>query len=253
MTESVSIRPGVGMLGLFPHMKYRAWYAVGELVDNAIQSYLSNRDDLRAPAAPPYKLKIEITITKEDGGSVVVRDNAAGIAASDWGRAFKVAEPPADASGLSQFGVGMKAACCWFAREWSLRTTHLGDTVIRSVVFDVPQIIASRDETLTVEDEATDWRSHFTEIRMWDLHRIPQKRTLGKMKAYLGSMYREFLRNGDILILFNDEQVTYDEPQILKAARWSDPDGELIEWRKDVDIRLESGRHVKGFVALREK
>jgi hypothetical protein len=252
-THEVSIRPGVGMLGLFPHMRYRAWYAVGELVDNAIQSYLANRDRLRDADGPSYHLKIEISISKEDGGSVVVRDNAAGIAASDWGRAFKVAEPPADASGLSQFGVGMKAACCWFAREWSLRTTHLGDTAIRSVVFDVPQIIASREETLKVVEAPTDWRSHFTEIRMWDLHRTPQKRTLGKMREYLGSMYRQFIRNGDVEILFNGQLVEYDEATELEAARWTDLDGVLVHWRKDVDIRLESGRRVRGFAALREK
>lgn len=252
MTDDVSIRPGVGMLGLFPHMKYQPWYALGELVDNAIQSYLSNRDRLRDASGGAYRLRIEIEVDRVQGGSIVVRDNAAGIALGDWGRAFLVADPPADSSGLSQFGIGMKAACCWFAKNWSLRTTHLGEEVTRSVAFDVPQIVATRDETLAVVEEATDWRTHFTEVRMTNLYRAPQTKTLGKIKEYLGGIYRQFLRNGDVEILFNREPITFREPVVLEAPLWSDRDGEPVRWWKDVDLRLDSGRRVRGFVALRE-
>ena len=252
LNDAVSIRPGVGMLGLFPHMKYQPWYALGELVDNGIQSYLSNRDRLRDAEGHDYRLRIEIEINRDQGGSIVVRDNAAGIAHGDWHRAFLVGEPPPDSSGLSQFGVGMKAACCWFAKNWTLRTTYLGEEVVRSVAFDIPEIVASRSETLDVFEESTDWRTHFTELRMTNLYRAPQKRTLGKIKEYLGGIYRQFLRNGDIEILFNGEPITFAEPPVLEAPLWSDRDGAVITWRKEVDLRLESGRHITGFVAIRE-
>ncbi|MFW5473150.1 ATP-binding protein [Knoellia sp. CPCC 206450] len=252
MSDAVSIRPGVAMLGLFPHMKYEPWYALGELVDNGIQSYLSNRDRLR-DAEPDYRLRIEIEIDKTQGGTIVVRDNAAGIAHGDWHRAFLVAEPPTDATGLSQFGVGMKAACCWFAKNWSLRTSHLGEEIIRSVSFDIPEIVATRDETLAVIDEPTDWRTHFTEIRMSNLYRTPQTKTQAKIKEYLGAIYRQFLRNGDVELLFNGDPITFQEHPVLTAPLWSDPGGEPITWRKDVDLRLDSGRRVKGFVSIREK
>jgi hypothetical protein len=241
------------MLGLFPHMKYQPWYALGELVDNSIQSYLSNRDALREAEPERYQLKVTIDIDRRDTGTIVVRDNAAGIAHNDWERAFRVGEPPADATGLSQFGVGMKAACCWFAREWSLRTSHLGEQVVRSVRFDVPTIVASREEMLQVVEEWTDWRTHFTELTMTSLHRSPQTKTLGKIKSYLGGIYRQFLRNGDVEIIFNGETVEYDEPKVLVAPRYNDRAGELVQWRKDVDIRMDSGRRVQGFVAIREK
>jgi hypothetical protein len=253
VSDVVSIRPGVGMLGLFPHMKYQPWYALGELVDNGIQSYLSNRDRLRDAEGDDYRLRIEIEVDRNHGGSIAVRDNAAGIAHGDWHRAFLVAEPPADSSGLSQFGIGMKAACCWFAKNWSLRTTHLGEEVTRSVAFDVPEIMATRDETLTVVEEPTDWRTHFTEIRMTNLHRAPQTKTLGKIKDYLGGIYRQFLRNGDVEILFNGQPITYEEPPVLVAPIWSAKDDEPVTWRKDLDLRLDSGRRVRGFVAIRER
>ena len=33
---------------------------------------------------------------------------------------------PPDRSGLSEFGMGMKSAACWFAPRWSVRTKALG-------------------------------------------------------------------------------------------------------------------------------
>lgn len=253
MSDAVSIRPGVGMLGLFQHMKYRPWYALGELVDNSLQSFLSNRDRLRDTEGSNYRLQVDVVLAKEDGGRIEIRDNAAGISAAEWPRAFLVAEPPSDATGLSQFGIGMKAACCWFANEWSLRTTHLSETTVRSVTFDVPKIIAARDDTLAVREEPTDWRSHFTELQMWNLHRIPQTRTISKMRGYLGAIYRQFLRNEDIHLTFNGDLVDYQEPRILVAPRWdADAGAPAVTWRKDVDLRLESGRRVSGFVGIRE-
>ena len=255
MTHQVSIQPNVGMLSLFPHMKYQPWYALGELVDNSIQSYIGNRDrlhDLYDDRGQRYRLRIEIETDRHDGGRIVVRDNAAGISATDFQRAFRVAEPPADASGLSQFGVGMKAAAAWFAKEFRVRSSSLGESVIRTVSFDIPAIVAARRENLDVGEEGTDGTTHFTEVTLWNLNRVPKTRTVGKIREYLGSIYREFLRNGDVVILFDGEPIAYDEPPELVAIRWNQPDAEAERWRRSVDIHLESGRRVTGWAALRE-
>jgi len=183
----------------------------------------------------------------------VVRDNAAGIAGADWQRAFRVADPPADNSGLSQFGVGMKAACCWFAKKWSVRSSALSENEGRTVWFDVPMIVETRDETLDVVVEAQSPTSHFTEVRMEQLYRKPQTKTISKIHAYLGGIYRQFLRNGDVEITFNGQPIEYVEPDVLDAPLWSEQDGETHVWHRDVDLRLESGRRVTGFVAIRAK
>jgi hypothetical protein len=239
------------MLGLFPYMKYQPWYALSELVDNAIQSSISNHDTLRM-ANPKYGLFVDIEIDPSDGGSIIVRDNAAGIGPTDWLRAFRVADPPADASGLSQFGVGMKAACCWFARKWSVRTTALGSDVVRSVTFDVPQIIALNAETLNVIEEPISPLEHFTVIEMHDLHRPIAGRTLGKTRNYLGGIYRQFLRDRQLMLTVKGEPVKYEDPEVLVAPRYNDRSGESHIWRQDVRIELESGRGIRGFVGIRE-
>jgi hypothetical protein len=240
------------MLGLFPHMKYLPWYALSELVDNSLQSYLTNRPRLQE-RHPAYRLIVRIDISNADGGRITVRDNAAGIAASDWERAFRVAEPPADARGLSQFGVGMKAACCWFAKRWTVRSKALGEANSRTVHFDVPRIVEQNDEALTVREEPAALDAHFTEIEMVSLNRPVQGRTLGKIRAYLGGIYRQFLRSDDLILTVNGQAVSYDEPAVLVAPRYNDPGGEPLTWRKPIYITLSSGRTIAGFGAIRDK
>lgn len=255
MTQQVSIQPNVGMISLFPHMRYQPWYALAELVDNSIQSYVANRDRLHSlyrDLGQRYRLRIAIETDRRDGGRITVRDNAAGISAIDYQRAFRVAEPPADASGLSQFGVGMKAAAAWFAKEFRVRSSSLGEPTIRTVSFDIPAIVANSRESLDVAEEPTDGTTHFTEITLWNLNRVPKTRTVGKIREYLGSIYREFLRNGDVIITFDGDSISYEDPPQLVASQWNEPAGEPKRWHKPVDIHLESGRRVTGWVALRE-
>jgi hypothetical protein len=114
------IRPEVAMYAAFARLNYKPWYAFAEFVDNSLQSALSNAEALRRAHGGTYRLLVEIDAS-EDG--MEVRDNAAGIHGREYGRAFLPASPPPDTSGLSEFGLGMKAAASWFARRWSVRTS----------------------------------------------------------------------------------------------------------------------------------
>jgi Histidine kinase-, DNA gyrase B-, and HSP90-like ATPase len=250
--DSINIRPGVGILGIFPHISYKAWYALGELVDNAIDSYLHSRALLREIEGDGYILRIVINVNPDDGGEIRVWDNAAGINTNDYTRAFVTAEPPPDSAGLSQFGIGMKSASCWFARKWTVTTTALGEAVERTVLFDVPLITASGTESLKPESVPVLMGTHFTEVRLWDLYKPPQTQTIAKMRRHLASMYRDFLRRGDIEILFNGDPIKYEEPEVMVAKRWDDSSEELVTWKKEIDFTLPTGERVCGFAALRE-
>lgn len=58
--ELVDIRPGVGLYALFPSLRYTPWVALGEMVDNSIQSYQQHKDELIALNGPDYKLRVDI-------------------------------------------------------------------------------------------------------------------------------------------------------------------------------------------------
>ena len=120
--HKINIRPSVSVLSVLKHLNYKPWYALAEFVDNAIQSYLDNERELRSVSGKNYKLRVEVEISPDDGGQIIVRDNAAGIALADFPRAFRPAEIPPDRTGLCEFGMGMKSAAFWLAESSSLMT-----------------------------------------------------------------------------------------------------------------------------------
>src|SRR5262245_56958145 len=110
----IEIRPEVTILSVLRHLNYKPWFALAEFIDNGVQSFLANRDALVAANGAGYRLRINVKVDASGPGQIIVTDNAAGISASDFPRAFRPAEVPLDRDGLSEFGMGMKSAACWF-------------------------------------------------------------------------------------------------------------------------------------------
>ena len=179
--------------------------------------------------------------------------NAAGIKEAEFARAFRPAEIPADTSGLCEFGMGMKSAACWFAQRWSVRTSALGEAVERTIAFDINRIVEDRTEELEISTRSADPNAHYTEIVLSDLCHPPQRRTIGKIKDHVGSIYRVFLRQRILEIKYNDEIITYEEPEVLSAPSYRNLTGPSVLWRKEIDFDFGMGQRAKGFAALRAR
>lgn len=245
------------MLSVLRHLNYKPWFAIAEFIDNAVQSYISNRDALIARHGSDYKLKVEVRVETAGQGLITITDNAAGISTAEFPRAFRTAQAPTDRSGLSEFGMGMKSAACWFAQSWSVRTKALGETVERTIAFDIRHIVDNRIESLktTVRNEQSS--SSYTVLTLRGLHHLPQGRTIGKIKAHLASIYRIFLRDGRLELIFNGEPLSYATVPVLKAVVYSTPgtplpSSETLEWSKSIHLDFGRGQRVTGFAALRE-
>lgn len=253
--NTVNIRPGVNVLSVLPHLNYKAWYALAEFVDNSIQSSISRRKDLEVASGGSHVLRVDINFDVDDS-RIVVLDNAGGIASSDYERAFRPAEIPPDASGLSEFGMGMKSAACWFAPKWSVRTSALGERDERTVFFDIDRIVHDSIEELNVVTSVASEDKHYTEVRLEDIRRYPKGRTVGKIKEHLASIYRVFLRSGTLELFVDGERLRFEEPKVLVAPYFEEPykpTGPKISWRREIDIELGPGKSATGFVAIREK
>jgi hypothetical protein len=250
---SVNIRPGVSVLSVLSHLNYKPWYAMAEFVDNALQSFLDHRDELEGAAGLRTKLQVSIGVDLADGGRITIRDNAAGIYLTDYERAFRTAAIPPSQDGLSEFGMGMKSAACWFARKWTVRTCALGEGVERTISFDIDAIVRDGREELPVVSEPRHRGAHYTEITLADLHKPPYGRTIGKIKEHLASIYRMFIREGVLELRFDGEVLTYETAKVLCAPYFKDPEGAVVrEWRKEIDLDLGMGMRARGFAALRE-
>ncbi|HLN29390.1 MAG TPA: ATP-binding protein [Gemmataceae bacterium] len=251
--DKINIRPEVSILSVLRHLNYKPWFATAEFVDNALQSYSESRGLLESLHGKGFTLKVEIELDPAPPGRILVRDNAAGIAERDYARAFKPAEPPSNRSGLSEFGMGMKSAACWLAVQWSVRTKALGEPIERTVAFDVADIVQNRIEELDIRTAKSNPNSHYTELILEGLHKIPQGRTVSKIKEHLASIYRIFLRSGTMALWFNGDPLTFQDPPILRAPYYKTPNAEPVLWRKEIDFDFGEGQKATGFAALREK
>jgi hypothetical protein len=251
---TVNIRPGVSVLAVLAHLEYKPWFALAEYVDNAIQSFATNRRVIaESDGDASVQLRVDIECDS-DAGRIVVRDNAAGIPGADFPRAFRPAELPTDRTGLSEFGMGMKSASCWFAPRWTVRTKAINELVERTVNFDIARIVADRIEELTVVEQPADKNAHYTVIVLDGVRSMPTGRTSGKIRDHLAEVYREFFRSGELHLTYRGEPLAYQEPEVLRAPFYTtshEPTGESLLWKKSIAFDLGGGLQVRGFAGLR--
>lgn len=250
--KKIDIRPGVTVLAVLRHLNYRPWYALGEFVDNAVQSFLEHCPALQKVHGNALKLRVDIDIDTSSPPRISIRDNAAGMFESEYGRAFRPAAVPPDRTGLAEFGMGMKSAACWFAPRWTVRTSALGEPVARAVHFDIENIVNDDIEELAIQETREGPDKHYTEIVLEDVFHVPVGRTVAKLKEHLTDIYRAFMRDGILELRFNGETLVYREPKVLKAAYFKDKSGPVTEWRKPIEFDFGKGLSVHGFAALRE-
>ena len=250
--NKVDIRPGISILAVLRHLNYKPWYALAEFVDNAVESFKHHREALQSHHGDSFKLVVSIDTDTSTPARIFIRDNAAGIALADFGRAFRPAAIPPDRSGLSEFGMGMKSAACWFAPQWSVRTSAFGEAVARTVRFEIANIVNDEIEELDIHEKQEEADHHYTEVVLENIFHVPAGRTVGKLKEHLTDIYRVFIREGDLELRFGGDPLAPQEPPVLNSPYFREKDGPLRLWRKDVEFDFGDGLSVHGFAALRE-
>ena len=247
--KKLNIRPDTGVYGTYKRISYEAWTALAEFVDNSTQSFYDHKKELFETKY--YKgLEIEITYREDPtcGDEIKIIDNAFGMDYSDFQRAIILDRPPKNTKGRNEFGMGLKAAACWFGNLWSVESTCLGSCFKYKAEIDIDNLVKYKTETIDVEDEQVNPKDHYTVITIRKLNkRIKGKRIEKKIHELLSSIYRVDLRTGDIKIFYNGEQLEFEE-----VNPYIDENGKT--WKKDVDFTIPhkgEDLHVKGFIAIR--
>lgn len=250
--DKVNILPQVTMLSILKHIEYETWFALAEFIDNAIDSYLKNERVIKQIEGNDFKLEVKVEINEPDN-KITIRDNAGGINKEDYQRAFRAAEVPPVNSGLSEFGMGMKSAACWFSDNWHVTSTAIGEDQVKKVSFDMKKIFENKIEELYVEARHCLKNHHYTIVELQNVNRMPRRKGVAKVKDHLRSIYREFIRKGVLILKVNNDELEFKEPKVLTAPKYDDPNGKAICWRKEINFPIETGLSVYGFVAIREK
>ena len=115
---SIALKPSV--YSTFRALNNTVSFTLGEYVDNAVQSYMDNKERLLA-TEPGYKLEVRITVDWT-AKNIIIMDNAAGINTQNYERAFEPAHIPLDATGLNEFGMGILWALFEYSNPYSIVT-----------------------------------------------------------------------------------------------------------------------------------
>ncbi|MBR2468826.1 MAG: ATP-binding protein [Fibrobacter sp.] len=245
--EKVSIATKPLVYQVFRHISNKAHNALAEYVDNSISSFERHADILK-PLNPNGKLKVEITITDD---YIRIEDNAFGIEEENYQRAFELARIPLDATGLNEFGMGMKVSSIWLSNHWTVESKAWGEDLKKTFVFDLKEVLDEEKTAVDVEEVPANADEHYTIITLTDLSQFkPTSRQISGIKKHLSSIYSHFIRSNVVDIYVNGELLAYHEPKILNAPHYKNG-GEAIEWRLNIDYSFQGGKQkVKGFIAV---
>jgi|TARA_B110000114_G_scaffold185644_1_gene233714 hypothetical protein len=254
--DRVPIDLSTGLYKSFSRYDYTPWHATAEFVDNAIQSYIENKPKLRK-IHKNFKLIIEINMSSS---LIEIKDNAGGISEKNYARAFRTGIPPENPDGLSEFGMGMKTAGCWFSKSWTVRSKALGEKFSREIKWDLDAIEESQSTSLKATKTRAPKNAHFTQILLKQLNHRPKAKSVMRIKSHLAAMYRVFIKKGDVVIKYNNIALKFEEKSILKAPNIRDVDNDIknpkkIFWKKSFDFKFKRNcehefHTAKGYVCI---
>ena len=246
---------GLNSISSYKRLSYTAWHALAEFVDNSTQSYFDNRESLDRlqgdDALTPLKVSIDYSRKKDSfEGIITITDNAMGMSAEELERAMQVARPPANTTGRSRYGMGLKTAACWMGNKWKVKTKKLGHTVEYRIEVNVDMIANEENELDLIREENRPVHEHYTVVEITDHNQVFHTRTISKIKDFLSSMYREDFRQGILTLSFGEETLSWkldNENQFLTSR-----EGKLYrkEFRFPVVTEEKGSRYVFGWVGI---
>lgn len=250
MNTSVSIATKPLVYSAFRYINNKVHNALAEYVDNSIQSYVDHQEILSI-INPSHKLTVKIDIDP-DRGFITIKDDAFGISEEYYDKAFELANIPLDASGLNEFGMGMKVSSIWLSNLWKVETSAYGEPYKKTLVFDLEDVVQQEKLSLDVKIDSAHPEEHYTLISLERLSQNkPSSRQINGIKKHLASIYSKYIREGVLDLYVNGELQEISELKILKAPYFENQDGPQIYWKKDV--KFDAGSyHVKGFIGILE-
>lgn len=230
ITPDKSLVKKLGMVG------YNTEQAISELIDNSIDARLKGIKE---------EICVELDFKKRQ---ITVSDDGCGMNMTQLADAMVIAKESSKSDGaLGKFGIGMKSACSALGKRFVIRT---------SVADSEVEYQAEYDEDMWLSDDTRSWRNFFiakkpfvgeenrwhgTRITVSEINIPLYPNQVSKFRKSFGIRYGPYLQNSQIAIRVNTK---YCQPADFDVVEGS---------RIPVDIRLEFGHHITGYLSLLKK
>ena len=264
----VNVSPDMGMYNLLRSQGYDPAYALAEFVDNALHAFQEHCPH-RYKKGPALAIRIRVysPAYKDDAlkNSIIIDDNSSGITRERLIDAFKPAKATAR-KGLSEFGIGMKAAAVWFTETWSLITRPVGENTKYEFSFNLGELIKKGRDVVEVREANAGDFPEGTRIILAAVRRTITAERFKDICDELTEIYQKFTEGASAIL---DLQAEYDgtpvdlkfKPPIrdtLRAAEFRSANGKLYAVGKEKDWLVPvsfvfAGAEVSGQVRLLSK
>lgn len=240
---SVTFGIGHNTIRSYKRLAYTPWHAIAEFVDNSSQAYFNNREVLDEQFEQDREGLLVSISYDPDKGLLTIYDNSIGMNLKELEQSLQVGIPPTNTSGRSKYGMGMKTAACWMGNFWTVETKKLGEKRAYKIAVDV-EAIADGDSELAHEEFLKPSEMHYTLISITAHNRKFHGRTLGKIKEYLASMYREDFRSGEMMLQWQGQTLSWDE---IDGRLMQDRSGKLYKMPFEFEV---NGKNVSGWAGV---
>lgn len=225
------------LLHTYRSLSYSWRHAIGEMVDNSVDSYLEHQDDL------PHGIDIRINYDGP-GRKLTIRDNAFGMDQVDIDAAVQITRQSDDKkyyeSGIGKYGLGLKKSATALGDKWKVVSTAKGSDRKYTVDIDVLKLFRNNSGEVTVKDTKAKENEHGTRIEI-DLRKVMKGRAERSVKASISEMYRFYMESGDIRIWWNEEQLEYDNPVVRETTMETLDGTKKEQWWSSIELPVKSG------------
>ena len=232
----------------YRRLPYKLWYAIAEFVDNSSDAYL--RDGNRKILDAHYKdigevFSVDVAYQK-DKGILEILDNSIGMNEKELETAMIIGEKPVSSAGRSEFGMGMKTAAIWFADFIEIKTKKLGEDKEIRVKIDIQKFVAG-DSELEMKSTPKPKDLCYTHVTLSGLQRTIRSTSLDKTREFLGSIYREDIRNKTMKLTVLGSEVKPPASRTDDAFMTRDDGTKVLVPITNVEV---NGKKVEGWIGV---
>lgn len=268
----MELKIGYEVVESYKRLSYKVWYAFAEFVDNSTQSYKNYQDILdEAYKKERTILTVEIDYSNDEDW-IIIKDNSIGMSFDDLTKALTLGKKPADTTGRSKYGLGLKTSAFWFGDKWEIITKKHNEDFEYHVTVDIADLLYKQtrtdelnaivDRELTAEEQAELTKlkelelqknpkgkdEHYTTIKISKLNRGIHGRTVSKIREYLQSMYRYDIMEGKLILRFKGEILRWDKSTFMERILLDD-EGNKYYRNFVIDV---NGKKVTGWAGILE-
>lgn len=217
-TFKIQIRPKSSILAKYRDLPYKLEGALAEFVDNSTDSFFKHKEILNSIGQNLCKVVIEIEPDK-----ITIKDNAFGMNLIDFKRSIILDSPPDDTTGRSEKGMGLKTAATWLGNYWSVETTEYGSELGFFAQLNVNEIEKEAPEEIEATEFKCENDAHYTTITIKNLRKNIKANSVEKAMDILSKMYALDIRNKELILIVNKEQLKYELPEFWCNPKTGEP------------------------------